>query len=458
MISVRSLHHIPVCAGNRRLQYTSYTKMILVAVSLIPVSSCKTVDTDKDGLPDNKDKCPTEYAKTATGCAPAEKIDAVRFFIDRSGSMDGYYRGKTAFVKDIGDLLVKVESIRPITEIWQVADSAEQFKGSTGSFRNQMAQTQIKGGKSSMMNNIFEEIAEKTGSNDISLFVSDGILSFPDREIKKNSNINSEKASALKDDIFTTFSKLRSRKHYGISVYAFRSSFTGKYYNYRNEKKTLSGEERPYYVWITGKKNLLKQFNTELTGFSTFQPEEQAHFGLHETTDSTVRFIPSFERSGSWELNDDGTGIKHIGNKAARFSIAINLSGLPAYIQSAAYLREHISFGANGCKASLIQVRSKEEIDPAKIRGDRQKETLQQATHVLTIEIQRMNTRNATLKILLPAAPDTWYMDWSCDDDLDQKKTCNGKTFAFKYLMEGIIQAYQGNDNYFINLPVSLKQ
>jgi OOP family OmpA-OmpF porin len=34
----------------------------------------KEVDTDGDGIPDSKDKCPTVYAKTADGCPVAEPV------------------------------------------------------------------------------------------------------------------------------------------------------------------------------------------------------------------------------------------------------------------------------------------------------------------------------------------------------------------------------------------------
>ncbi|MBI3431715.1 MAG: OmpA family protein [Hydrogenophilales bacterium] len=39
-----------------------------------PCQVPKEVDTDGDGIPDSKDKCPTVYAKTADGCPAAEPV------------------------------------------------------------------------------------------------------------------------------------------------------------------------------------------------------------------------------------------------------------------------------------------------------------------------------------------------------------------------------------------------
>ncbi len=429
--------------------------LLFCSLSIAMLSSC-TTDKDKDGIPDNKDKCPTEYAKTANGCPAEQQISSVRFFMDRSGSMSGYYKGETEFVNVTDDLLAKMESIRPVKEIWMVSDSAVKFEGNAEAFRQQVLRTQPQGTKSSMLDEIFANIAAKTDTNDISVFVSDGILSYSDLEIKRNPDINKEKASALGTDIYSIFNKLRKSKGFGVSVYAFKSAFNGTYYNYQNGKIKLSGEKRPYYIWVIGRNNLLNKFNTELADFSTFKPLEQMHFGLDEQPVAKAAFMPAIERAGAWSINSEGTGIDEVG-KTSKFSLALNLSALPPYTQQTAYLKEHLQLDAKGCIARL-QVKNKQEIDVTKLKSDRQKEALEASTHVLIIEVTQMNTRKASINITLPIIPDPWYQTWSCEDDLNLKKNCAGQTFAFRYLIDGMAQAYQNNRKNYIELSIPLQQ
>lgn len=86
---------------------------------------------------DHKEKMP----------APAEpRIEKVNFFLEVSGSMAGYLKGATDFVKTIPNLLVaieqKVDSGRLKLHNYYIADSAMPFTGSTEDFINNMATRQ----------------------------------------------------------------------------------------------------------------------------------------------------------------------------------------------------------------------------------------------------------------------------------------------------------------------------
>jgi hypothetical protein len=414
-------------------------------------------DKDKDGIPDAQDKCPTQCAKTADGCPPEPGIGTVRLFLDRSGSMSGYYKGGSDFVKNIDDLIAEEENKRAVKEIWLVSDTAELFNGDADAFRDQLVTTPPKGAKSSRMDVVFRIIAEKTGSNDISMFVSDGILSYPDGDVKRNRNINKDKASELGNDIFTIFSRLRKSKNFGVSIYAFRSAFTGTYYNYRNEQKKLSGEERPYYIWAVGNSKQLRKFDAELARFSSFKPLGVLHFGVDLPVVSDGKFIPSLYRTGNWSLDNNGTGITGIGNEPVRFAIAVNLDTLPPYASQTGYLKEHIVLQAKSCTATLVQVQAAKDVDLGKLRSNPQKEDLAQATHVLVIEVKGMRARKASLELILPSVPDNWYEQWSCDDDLDLQ-LCPGRTFSFRYLIDGMAKAYYDPPTNYIDIPLALEQ
>jgi hypothetical protein len=61
------------------------------------------------------------------------------------------------------------------------------------------------------------------------------------------------------------------------------------------------------------------------------------------------------------------------------------------------------------------------------------------------------------MTIILPYRADSWYKDWSTDDDLTADKRSK-KTFAFQHLVEGVKGAYGiGNKNY-LNIQLSFSK
>lgn len=229
--------------------------------------------------------------KKETKATPAAEphIEKVNFFLEISGSMAGYLNGATDFVKTIPNLLVgiehKVDSGRLKVHEYYIADSVMPFKGNTEDFINDMSTRQPAKEKSSEMQNMFKMIADKTDSNDISMFVSDCILSYSDAEVKANKEINREKAEGgLKPLITSTFDKLQQKNNMCASVYGFMSDFNGTYYTYQNERITIKKGEavRPYYLWVIGNRALLKKFDAQLYKLESFKPDLAMNFGLFD--------------------------------------------------------------------------------------------------------------------------------------------------------------------------------
>jgi hypothetical protein len=111
-----------------------------------------------------------------------------------------------------------------------VTENEIKYEGDAGSLSREIAITQIAKQKSSELHKILSKIAKVNAIDDVSIFVSDCILSFPDSDIAKNREINKQEApNALKNNIYTTFSELKN-KGLATSVYAFNSKFYGTYY------------------------------------------------------------------------------------------------------------------------------------------------------------------------------------------------------------------------------------
>ena len=375
--------------------------------------------------------------------------------------MGGYFNQDAEFKTIISDLTAKInENIKPI-DIWFVGEKEPvKYKGSVEAFSSDIATTRIANQKSSELHKIFNDIAAKTDSNDVSIFVSDCILSFPDDAVKKDPQINITAApSTLKNNIFTTFSELKKRGQ-GVSIYAFKSKFYGTYYDYQNVKTKLKGNYRPFYVWVIANKDILKTFDTELSNISTFKPEKSLTFGLIEHPVNNYKILTQVENHGEWEVDDDNDAaiskIEIPKNDSIKFCVALNLDNLPAYAQDDKYLQKNLHVVTSGCQTSFV-VMPKPAINVNKLTGPSQPKIYENATNFLIFSVPAMNMRNAQIAVTLPLHYDTWYQDWSCLNDKNVLATQN-KTFDFVYLINGVTEAYDSRNKNYIDFSIQLSK
>jgi len=438
---------------------------VLTAAALMLFSlfsaSCSN-DKDGDGISDNLDKCPAVKGTGPDGCPEKRGLNAVHFFLETSGSMGGYFKGNAEFPTIISDLTAKIDkSIKPI-DIFFIAESTDKFNGSPQALSSEIANRKVSPQKSSQLHKIIADIAERTDSFDISLLVSDCILSFTDAEIRKDPEINKNAApSTLKNNIYATFADLNKKKGFGASVYAFKSKFNGTYYDYQNRKTELKGERRPFYVWVIGRKDMLAKFDAQLADISSFKPDNELHFGLADEAVTAFNIFPTIGREGAdWMENGDRNGIESVGDpkKApVQFCVGLDLNRLPSYAQTVSYLQEHLVLDPKGCEASF-KIVPKKDVDVSKLRSEPQKAAFEQCTHMMLVKVTSLALKNASIAARLPLRYDTWYQDWSCMDDKNLSVSCSGKTFALEHLINGVREAYETKNADYINIDLKLQK
>lgn len=388
----------------------------------------------------------------------APKISKVHLFIETSASMGGYFRDDAQYKTIVSDLAVKVDQTISPVDIWFVADSMVKYGKTPVQFSSDIATTQIANRKSSELHQIISRIAAKTGANDVSVLVSDCILSFPNEDIKANPNINKIAApSALKNNIYAAFSDLRKRGM-GTSVYAFKSKFYGDYYDFQNVKTKLNGESRPFYIWVIANASTLSVFDEKLADINSFTPEKSSHFGLIDSAVTAYSIIPQVEKKGVWQ-KDGPASLKKVeisAGKPVQFCLAVNLNQLPAYAREVAYLEKNLQVICKDCKTGLV-VKKKEQADHAKLKTITQKQDLDAATHVFLITVNQMDLNKSNIQLKLPLKYDTWFLDWSCEDDKTAAERAD-KTFAFKYLVNGVKEAYDTKNKNYIDFNITLNK
>lgn len=436
--------------------------VIIVIIAIVCLSGCDEKDTDGDGFPDSKDKCPKEFSKTNNGCkVKAEKeIGKIHFYIETSGSMAGYFDKTTEAKSVITNFITKIDNSigqKPFNIYYVDGIPARKYTKSTSEFIDEIATTKFAIGKSSQLDKIIEHISSKNQSDQVTLLVSDFILSFPDKDIKSNPNINKENANgSLKAKIFERFSQLK-KKGFAVSIYGFKSMFHGNYFDYQNSKTEIN-ESRPYYVWVIADKEILKSFNKKVHEFEDFKPEKELSFGLYESDPITDKIIfPTIERGiTKWTAMSSNEGIEEIEGDNFQFTVGLNLSNLPAYAQDINYLNSNIKYSSNECTVNLKFI-AKDKIDPSKIRSKNQKLSFNECTHFLTLDVKKMLIENGKIEIELPFLYENWYESWSCDSDITKEQR-KDKTFAFKHLVEGVKEVYSTKDQKFIKFSLTLKK
>ncbi len=401
----------------------------------------------------------SEATETADSSAVPREIANVRFFLETSASMEGYFRGGAEFIKVIPNLLVDIEGKilrnNSAVSIYYIADKAIPYPHTTQQFLRDISTTRVATSKSSEIHKIFEQIAEIAGPDDISLFVSDCILSFPDKDIRSNSQINREMAAgALKADIKATFLKLANQGKVAV-LYGLTSPFFGTYYTYENKKLTLNGTNRPYYIWIIGEQSLVNKFNASFRNFSDIRTALSLDFGLFNPSSTVVDYDVFFNygREGSWKLKGKTISAAEA-KKTSALTIALDLGNLPAHAQDPAYLAENLIIGGENGQFRMNKVNTLNTIDKSGLKPNELRIT-QNNTHAVTISIDALYDNHAVIKLSLPLLHRLDYRQWSVTDDREID-AIDGKTFAFEHLVDGVREAYDApGENYIqISIPI----
>lgn len=392
------------------------------------------------------------------------KIDKINFFMETSGSMAGYLKGSTDFAKTIPNLLVAIENKTDSVEMplhnYFISDSVTSFKGKTRDFIYALSTQKAPKDKSSEMDKIFKMIADKTDSNDISIFVSDCILSYSDKDIQTHPEINIEKAEAgLKPLITSTFDELQKKNDICASIYGFNSSFDGTYYTYKNGRLPINfNVKRPYYIWVLGNRELLKKFNVQLKKLEQFKPDLiDMDFGIFNKPINDYDLFFKLKKGGEWEPDNKGISNAVISkNNPLTFAISLDLSSLPDYAKDTAYLIKNLNKNKETADFKVTRVLLKDNINRADLKKN-ELDAYNNATHIFIFEVDNIYKPKGEIAINLPLDYDTSYRKLSIMDDR-KLADISGKTFAFQYLVDGVRAAYQNPNQYFINIIIPIKK
>ena len=416
---------------------------------------------------------------------PLPEIDAINFFLENSRSMAGYVYFPTDFSENIDRVIVGLEQrfkgkLRPFT----IGQNVGNYEEDIVKFREDLNPTngkRISIDDSSLLHKIIKEVIDSTGENQISILVTDGIMSGSNRDLAKyddhtqNLYFNIDNArTRLKGDITLALSSRPPNK--ALKILAFHSDFeSGKrvsknrYYYYKadNNKfhEPLKGNlpKRPYYLMVYGDPRLIRSLEEKTK--QLILPKKTIELGFqydaidfYLTNDcknrlnTRARSIASGDGGGKHEIDFDES------EKNFRFAFLLNLEGMDRMFQDEKYLENNLTVTVGKQTFTSMEI-----LDPHKVADINElwfslPNNYDRYTHLVTFVMEGYKpNRQDVLKIRLENNPEKWVATWHSDNDLNMRIR-DSTTFGLKYLIEGMRDAfYQGEKVYVFDHEIQVK-
>lgn len=390
---------------------------------------------------------------------PIVKIEKAKFYLETSSSMVGYYEKPTDFRKQIVSFLTDLTLLKDIetyetisSEIYSMTsvDNVIKYEDDEALVRKMVTNT-LPLGDGSEMDKIFEFLAEEANGGEVSIFVSDGIMSLSSDEIRENREINRDVVDALlRPKIKKVFRGLHDQG-FALVLYAFKSVFYGKYFPYTNIPQTYDGEQRPYYIWCIGKTDVLKKFQQCVGEASGFSPLEIMELGLNKELNLRPCVFTRLKHEGVWSSAGINTleDLEWDGVQPVQFCVGLDLAVLPEHAVTTDYLKENLEFeNAKGVSLNVLEVLERDEIRNdywGDLSPNEQQLVEDGLTHFVVFEIENMSLPSGSVTAVIDRRVDDWVTDWSTLDDrnLDSNR---GKTWAFEHLISGMKEGFNAYD------------
>ena len=372
------------------------------------------------------------------------KAKHVHFYLENSGSMDGYVNGITEYESALSNLVVEAQHYYGEDNLSVNFINSEiipaQINNINSFFKSLDPEKEPYnvGNKSvSELNELFKTVLAKTHKDDISIFISDCIYSLDKSRSTEQGLVFQQ---SLTKAVF-----LQKSKEFPLSAYVLQmnSSFSGKYYDKNNTVAILDKVQRPYYIWILGEETVLKDFLVKHNP-SKYQGFRNSYY-FTNNLNSKVRYelLKSTGLEGRISFNKQNNKIideiKLVDGKF-QFAIAVDFKEYPdqkAFLNKESY---KISPDFEIVRVDPIPQNNQ----PAIVNhNDWNKISNSEYTHIVTVRNIKQNFPSEFSIDFINSVP-KWIDASSTEDDSDIKNNLD-RTFGLKFLIQGIQSAYEYN-------------
>ena len=428
-----------ICGCNKRIARLFLTVVVIVSICSITLSSCSSCTRHKT----------TEESYVHV---KYDKMPPVRFkfFLERSGSMTpfdattttGVFKSAiTSFLNSIPDGKAGSENL-----LFIVNDAVYPFDKSYKEFilsKNIFADTKNVGDpRYTDFTCIFDSILAKTGKNEVAVLVSDLIYSTPNMAQVNCTKILNE-AKSLTRSVF------KGKTSKDVLIVKMLGDYDGPYYTYNSPNKGQDYKgTRPYYFVVVAAPDVMQRlFNDkkylECMAFDDRQGYEDLYcFSNEKKVDYSV-LLSNKRNEGrvgavrGQNLIHEVENIEADRNGTVTMTVAADLSGIIVPEKALLNPKNYEITSLSGFKIRNIEKIKDNERDE-KLR------TIPSATHFIMLTTQK-KIAFETLKLRFKNELPTWVEKTNTDDDTNlNSANFSETTYAFKYMMDGIHEAYYG--------------
>lgn len=371
---------------------------------------------------------PISLIKPIEPIEPAESGIKATIYFDNSASMKGYAdANQNAYI----DVLSDLRGFYPNTN---AIIGGEDIPGDT--LIDRIILHQIDYSKESLLYHDIERIASQAQKDiknskkkllPINFYLTDGIMSGSDDQIRKFPEYNKIHAQDLQNQIRKV---LVGKDSIGVSVYQFKSQFVGEYWAYDNSHSSLNCM-RYFYVMAIGSRAALSNFKYKIDSinanrsqtYSKFTPIAQWHAIDNQIISSNLLVGPS----GAVNFNGSEYTYKP--------KVINNQGGFVSFNLDVIVLRNYYIENMD-----TLACKSKVEIDGRQIKDINVIWDKKAHAFTFKIPIGKLAKEN-TVCLTIPRLRHKWIDNSSVPDDKYMLRMPDLRTFLFDKFMQGIIQS-----------------
>lgn len=255
-------------------------------------------------------------------------------------------------------------------------------------------------------------------------------------------------------------SSLREAEHQGlaIAILANSSEFYGTYHPAVKKpelRRTLNGEEIPYYIWVIGKQ---KEVQVVTGKVLRKLPAQQAYFGFeYESIPySALLKEKAFKPMGivycSSRNADPCTSVNLQPEKKepVEFTIGLDLSQLPLSMQNIEYLKKNLKVSSTGSRPTIVSVTAADE--SIKATPD-----LVKYSHFVRIRVPELTANSGTIAVQLPQVTPAWINTWSTANDNNPAAEPK-KTYQLTKIIDGVQALYRDQSDLVFNVTLQFNK
>ncbi|GHT43189.1 hypothetical protein AGMMS49965_16460 [Bacteroidia bacterium] len=177
----------------------------------------------------------------------------VNVYIENSGSMDGYVKGKTDFEHAVYSYLsdIKISGIANSINLFYINSKIIPHGSDIEDFIDKLEPTtfQKRGGNRGTTDiaNVLKTVLKATNDKIVSIFVSDFVFS-PGGKNKNADEYLINQQIGIKTDVAE---HIKQFPQTAFTIYRLTSHFNGTYYNCYDAKTQINAR-RPFFIWLIG--------------------------------------------------------------------------------------------------------------------------------------------------------------------------------------------------------------